>query len=94
MTQVGTAQIFKTTLNNLVIFDIENGLAIGQVTSIDYPAFADIGEEELGAIQKAAMQDAADESISMFYENKVSDLNVKVNESVIKRLYGPSENNM
>jgi peptidyl-prolyl cis-trans isomerase D len=94
MTQIGTAHIFKAELNNLIVFDIENGLAIGRVTSFDYPSLADIEEEELEAVQKAAMQDAADESISMFYENKISDLDVKVNEEVIKRLYGPSENSM
>lgn len=94
MTQIGIAQIFKTGLDSMIVFDIENGLAIGKVTSFDYPELADIDEETLEPIQKASMQDAAEESIAMFYENKVSDMNIEVNEAVIKRLYGPSENNM
>lgn len=94
MTQIGIAQIFKTELDNIIAFDIENGLAIGQVTNFDYPEVANISEEELEPVQEAAMQNAADESIAMFYENKISDFSVNVNESVIKRLYAPSENNL
>ena len=94
MTQIGIAQIFKTGLDSMIVFDIENGLAIGKVTSFDYPELADIDEENIDPIQKASMQDAAEESIAMFYENKVNDMNIEVNEAVIKRLYGPNENNM
>lgn len=94
MTQPGTAEIFNAGLDKLMVFNIENGLAIGKVTRFDYPEIANINAEELEALQSAIAQDAADETISMFYENKISDMNVKVNEEVIKRLYGPSENNM
>lgn len=92
ITPVALGQIFTAPIHDLVMIDIENGVAIARVTASQYPDVAKADPKELDAIHNAAKQDSGDETISMFYETKAGRIKVKINEALIKRMYGSNEN--
>lgn len=94
MTQVSIDQLFAADLNDLILFEIENGYAIGQVTASRFPDITQAKDNIVDLLKQAAIQDAGNESLTMFYEQKAKNIDIQVNEHVITRMYGPSDDNM
>ena len=94
MTQISIDQLFTAELNDLILFKIENGYAIGQVTASRFPDIAQVKDNIVDLLKQAAIRDAGNESLTMFYEQKAKNIDIQVNEQVITRMYGPSDDNM
>lgn len=80
--------IFNSNIDDLIIFDIENGLAIGRVTSIYFPKDSDDAEQDMSSIKDSLAKSSPNEAVNVYFEAQRDDYSVKVNPSVLKRVYG------
>lgn len=80
--------IFNNQANELFLFDIENGYAIGQITSIEFPSNAEEANKGINDIKASLEKTSPNESLGVYFENMRDDYSVKVNNSVLNRVYG------
>lgn len=80
--------IFNSDANELIIFDIENGYAIGHITSIDFPDSPEEAKQDITNIKDNLEKTSPNESLGVYFENMRDDYSVKVNNSVLDRVYG------
>ncbi|MFP4312984.1 MAG: peptidylprolyl isomerase [Alphaproteobacteria bacterium] len=79
--------LFNADLSEMIMFEIENGYALGQITNIDFTA-PENTEEELEAVQDRLMQTAPNEALGIYFEMMRQDYSIVVNDNVLQRVYG------
>lgn len=91
LTGASLPAIFTGSEDDTFILEVNGGFAIARITSISLPEIGEKAPEELNAIQQTLIKDAAEETISIYFENKRKDYTVKINEGILKRVYGTQD---
>lgn len=91
LTSAALPTLFAANEGDTFVIDVTGGLAIARITSISLPEVGEKAPEELEAIRQTLIKDAGDETISIYFENKRKDYTIKINEGVLKRVYGAQD---
>lgn len=88
MTEASIAQIFNAPQGQLFLLEIENGVALAEVTKTILPAASDKVAGEIAQMNTAMSSASENETSLLFFEHKRKDYNIQVNQAVLARLYG------
>lgn len=80
--------IFNAEINTPILIEIEGGVAIAQVTAISLPETGEQAAENIAEIKATNIQDAGEESITSYFENKRGDYKVQLNNRILEQVYG------
>jgi peptidyl-prolyl cis-trans isomerase D len=80
--------IFSGNQGDVFMIEIEGGFAIARINSITLPEIGEDEPEGLTAIKDTLRNDASEESLSIYFEGKRQEYDVKINEDILKRVYG------
>ncbi|MFN3701491.1 MAG: peptidyl-prolyl cis-trans isomerase [Alphaproteobacteria bacterium] len=88
--QASIAQIFSARQGDMIMIDLQNGVAIAVIREIKLPEIDDKALEQISQIRNTNRQSAMEETLTAFYEHKKSNYRVSVNHNLMRRTYGPS----
>lgn len=79
--------IFEAAPNEIIMFDLANGYALGHVTAIDFAEPKDNDTSGIDTIKEELARTSANEALSVYFENQRQNYNVVVNNDVLERAY-------